>query len=87
MTEKQRREIEEIRREYEDEIGTHLLDEFVEEVEGYCERKVERIGKSIEYLPILFRCELREMHQAKIMTDFTLRIMREEEMICVQNVG
>ena len=42
----------------EDELGVHFDTDFTLEVLKYCTRKLERIGKGEDYLPILYRCEL-----------------------------
>lgn len=47
----------------EHELGVHFDTDFTLDVLKYCTRKLERIGKGEDYLPILYRCEL-ESHLA-----------------------
>lgn len=71
------------RREAEQECGFKFDEKFAIDVLRYCIRKLERIGQTEEYLPLLYRCELVQHFQMRSINETNNFVMQKGEILCV----
>ena len=63
----------------EHELGVHFDTDFTIDVLRYCIRKLERIGKDEDYLPLLYRCELESHLAMREINKMSEAIYRERK--------
>lgn len=75
------------RSEAEEECGLVFDDRFATEVLRYCIRKLERIGQTEEYLPLLYRCELVQHQQMRSINAMSNSVVQKGVSVVCVNIA
>lgn len=71
------------RTEAEQECGFKFDEKFAIDVLRYCIRKLERIGQTEAYLPLLYKSELLQHQQMRRITEMNKPVEMRGESLCV----